>query len=182
MNEVLQSVGLVVFTICYIIFLLMVSNSMKRRAKLLRDKLKVEFPLKFLEKSVDFLSSSEFAELMNELSLITNLSKINKNSLISDFYSRSPMIEKELEDLLLLISITNRIDNLSKDLERKSRLMRIAGIFIFLDILALIIIIRYFPSVDNIMYFILIGIMIGLLFIIFESFVTYAHSERYMKI
>ncbi|QXJ34027.1 hypothetical protein [Saccharolobus shibatae] len=181
MSYFLQLIVSSAFAIGYVIFLFMISNSMRRRAKLLRDKLKVEFPLRFLERSVDFLSSSEFAELMSELSLMTNIGKINKNNLINDFYSRSPKIEKELEDLLLLISIANRIDSLAKDLERKSIIIRLAAILILPDLIGLFALMYYYHNV-NILYFISIGIMIGLLFIIFESLIIYNHSEKYIKI
>ncbi|QGA53741.1 hypothetical protein GFS03_03605 [Sulfolobus sp. E5-1-F] len=182
MSQFLQLILVGVFAVGYFDFLFMISNSMRKRVKLLREKLKVEFPLRFLQKSVDFLSSSEFAELMNELSIIMNISKINKNNLIKDFYSRSPKIEKELEDLLMLISIANKIDSLAKDMERKSTLVRVAAILILLDTIAVFVILNYYPSLNIMMYFILVGIMIGLLFIIFESLIVYYNSERYIKI
>ncbi|QIW24446.1 hypothetical protein EWF20_09965 [Sulfolobus sp. S-194] len=170
------------FTIFYALFLFMTASGMKNKAKLLREEVKGKLAILFLEKSVNFLTESEFAELMREVSFITNLKSIDKDNLIDNVYQRSSKIEEELKDLLIKAALVNNLNRLVINLERWSKILKITSILLGVFILLLIFFIFMFPSYALILGYITLGIMLGFFAAIIEALKVYSDSDKYLKL
>ncbi|GAA5419053.1 hypothetical protein [Sulfurisphaera tokodaii] len=180
--SILFSIIVLVFTVFYTLFLFMTARGMNNNAKLLREEVKGNLAIIFLEKSVDFLTESEFADLMREVSFITNLKSIDKDNLINDIYKRSSKIEEELKDLLIKATLINKLDNLIVNLQKWSKILEIASILLDVLILLFILFIFMFPSYTPFLGYITLGIMLGFFAAIIEALKVYSESEKYLKL
>ncbi|BFH74647.1 hypothetical protein SJAV_25910 [Sulfurisphaera javensis] len=164
--------------------LCVVSNKMKKRAKTLSTKVKKLIALQFIEKSVDLLSESEFAELMDEVSMLTNVEIHDSNGLFYELYQKFPKIEKELKELMIRISVVNKIDSLTKELERKSTTLRISSGILFFTILGFTLYITYCPYLQilSLMQYLTTGFMITLPLIIADSLRAYYESDKIFRL
>lgn len=160
----------------------MTARGMKNNAKLLREEVKGNLAIVFLEKSVDFLTKSEFADLMREVSFITNLKSIDKDNLINDIYQRSSKIEEELKDLLIKATLINKLDSLILNLEKWSRILKITSILLCVLIFLLIFFIFMFPSYTPFLGYITLGIMLGFFAAIIEALKVYSDSDKYLQL
>lgn len=169
--------------LAYTSSLFIVAKKMKKRAKVLRNKIKKLAILQFIEQSVNLLSQSEFAELMREVSLLTNIQIEDSNALFYNIYERIPKIEKELKEILIRVAVANKIDNLAKDLESKARNLKISGIMMFLSVAGSI---AYFvgcpyTEILSLMQYTTVGLMLVLPISIADSLKAYYESDKIYK-
>ncbi|BAB66638.1 hypothetical protein [Sulfurisphaera tokodaii] len=174
---------LVIISFAYSSSLCVVSKIMKSKSKLLGTKIKKLLALKFIEMSADLLSTSEFAELMEEVSFLTNLEVIDKDGLFHELYQKFPRIEKELKEVFIRVSLVNKIDYLAKDLERKAFVLRIAAGLMFISVLGLVAYFDFCPyiSILSIVQYTTTGLMIILPLIIFDSLKTLYQSDKIIR-
>ncbi|BFI76982.1 hypothetical protein [Sulfurisphaera ohwakuensis] len=174
---------LIVASFTYSSSLCIVSKIMKSKSKLLGTKIKKLLALKFIEMSADLLSTSEFAELMEEVSYLANVKVIDKDGLFHELYQKFPRIEKELKEILVRVSLINKIDYLAKDLERKAFVLRIISGIMFFSILGLVTYFDFCPyiSILSIVQYTTTGLMIILPLIIFDSLKTLYQSDKIIR-
>ena len=182
--SIIAPIVVLVLTAFYTVFLLLEAKNMKNNAKLLREEIKGKLAISFLQESVDFLTQSEFAELMREVSLVPNLKQINKESLIGNVYERTPKIEKELKKLMNEISLANKLDKLVKSLEKWARVLVITVILLDSSILFLVLypfIFFYSPLLKYMSLVVIFGFFLAIVMALKVNSNTDKYKDLYNK-
>ncbi|MEM3320342.1 MAG: hypothetical protein QXD27_07790 [Metallosphaera sp.] len=147
----------------------------------MRRSIKGELIVKFLTNSVDFLTQSEFSELMEELVFLSNVKDINGRGVLDEIYKRFPHIEKELKQLLYEIILINHIDKIAKELEMMSRMIKINGVLfngVIVIIISLVLLDVFKGAVSLTLVGMFIGIMLGILMSILYGLYKYYKSNK----
>lgn len=172
------------FASIYTLGLFTVSNSMKKRAYQLKKKIKKLLALQFIEKSTDLLTQSEFSELMEEISFLVNTNKIDTNHLFLNLYERFPKIEKELEELLVRVSLVNRSDILADQLISRSKTLKLTAALMFIAIL-IDVTYKYFCPDYHVFSFsqiVLVGLIIVSPLSIYEAMKIFYESDKILRL
>lgn len=156
---------------------------MKKRSKILKTKIKKLIALQFVEKSIDLLSQSEFASLMEEISILTNIKILKDNNLIHTVYEKSSKIESELKELLVKVSLMNKIDTLALDLEKKATILKISSVLVFVSTIGFLAYEEFCPYIQilSLMEYITVGLMITLILSIIDSLKIYYESDKIFR-
>ncbi|MEM0290238.1 MAG: hypothetical protein QXD10_10010 [Metallosphaera sp.] len=165
----------------YLGFIYWIAKLMRSQSESLRRSIKGELIVKFLTNSVDFLTQSEFSELMEELAFLSNVKDINGRGVLDEIYKRFPHIEKELKQLLYEIILINHIDKIAKELEMMSRMIKINGVLfngVIVIIISLVLLDVFKGAVSLTLVGMFIGIMLGILMSILYGLYKYYKSNK----
>ncbi|BFH74813.1 hypothetical protein SJAV_27570 [Sulfurisphaera javensis] len=176
-----------IISLVYALGLFIISNMMKTQSSQLRDTVRKKLTINFLERSVNFLTESEFSDLMDEISLLPNLKNISEESLVEELSKevgeKAEKMRKELNQLIYYLNIISKIDAIANSLYSRSRLLKIVGIILVILALPFVFFeFNYIYPVSLYYSYIVIGIFVGLIFYIIESLVEFYRSEKITKV